>query len=156
MPRAVSQVEVVTLAVYLLGGESKQVDTEDVAVKRALKAAGLPGHFSPHRLRQTFATLLLVDGVSPAYVQEQLGHADISLTVGAYGRWLRKKAPGAVDRLDEVHPQSIGDEVVAEATTGGEDDSQVVEEMVRPGRFERPTYRFVARPRGKPPGGKGS
>ena len=49
-------------------------------------------HFSPHCLRHTFASQLLADGVSPAYVQEQLGHASIELTVGAYGRWLRKKA----------------------------------------------------------------
>src|SRR5262249_24643200 len=43
-----------------------------------------------------------------AYAHEQLGHASIELTVGTYGRWLRKKAPGAVDRLDRP------DEVVAE------------------------------------------
>jgi hypothetical protein len=55
--------------------------------------------------------LLLSDGVSPAYVQEQLGHASIELTVGTYDRWLRKKAPGAVDRLDGVVAK--GAEVVA-------------------------------------------
>ena len=97
------------------------------AFRRSLKAAGLPGHFTPHCLRHTFATLLLVDGVSPAYVQEQLGHADISLTVGTYGRWLRKKAPGAVDRLDEGDSEPIGGKVVADATTGEADDSQVVD-----------------------------
>jgi integrase len=72
------------------------------AFGRCLKAAGLPCHFSPHSLRHTHASLLLADGVSPAYVQEQLGHAAIELTVGTYGRWLRKRAPGAVDRLDEM------------------------------------------------------
>ena len=65
-----------------------------------LKAAELPGHFSSHSLRHTYASLLLAGGVSPAYVQEQLGHASIELTVGTYGRWLRKKAPGALDILD--------------------------------------------------------
>ena len=72
-----------------------------------LKAAELPGHFSSHSLRHTYASLLLAGGVSPAYVQEQLGHASIELTVGTYGRWLRKKAPGALDILD-------GSKVVAE------------------------------------------
>jgi hypothetical protein len=72
------------------------------AFGRCLNAAGLPGHFTPHSLRHTYASLLLADGVSPAYVQEQLGHASIELTVGTYGRWLRKRAPGAVDRLDET------------------------------------------------------
>ena len=72
------------------------------AFRRAVKHAGLPTHFSPHSLRHTYASLLLADGVSPAYVQEQLGHASIELTVGTYGRWLRKRAPGAVDRLDQL------------------------------------------------------
>ena len=40
--------------------------------------------------------------MSPAYVQEQLGHASIELTVGTYGRWLRKRAPSAVDRLHQA------------------------------------------------------
>ena len=57
-------------------------------------------------VRHTYATLLLVDGVSPAYVQEQLGHSSIELTVGTYGRWLRKKAPGAVDRLDAARERA--------------------------------------------------
>src|SRR5882724_3406952 len=56
-------------------------------------AAGLEGlegsratlHFSPHRLRHTFASLLPQQGESPAYVQRQLGHASIQLTVDTYG-----------------------------------------------------------------------
>jgi integrase len=70
--------------------------------RRLLKDASLPAHVHLHCLRHTFASVLLADGVSPAYVQEQLGHASIELTVGTYGRWLRKKAPGAVDALDEA------------------------------------------------------
>jgi integrase len=71
--------------------------TAQIAFKRVLKAAELPGHFSCHSLRHTYASMLLAAGVSPAYVQEQLGHASIELTVGTYGRWLRKRAPGALD-----------------------------------------------------------
>jgi integrase len=82
------------------------------AFKRALKGAGLPLHFTPHSLRHTYASLLLQDGVSPAYVQEQLGHSSIKLTVDTYGRWLRKKAPGAVDRLDEAPAAESGSKVV--------------------------------------------
>ena len=74
---------------------------------RVLKAAKLPLHFTPHGLRHSYASILLADGVSPVYVQEQLGHATIELTVSTYGRWLKKKAPGALDRLDSVTvPQS--------------------------------------------------
>jgi integrase len=81
--------------------------------RRALKHAGLPMHYSPHSLRHTYASLLLADGVSPAYVQEQLGHASIELTVGTYGRWLRKRAPGAVDRLDQPVLETSTNAVVA-------------------------------------------
>ncbi len=44
----------------------------------------------PHCLRHTFASLLLQQGESPAYVQGQLDHASIQLTVDTYGA-----APGA-------------------------------------------------------------
>lgn len=63
--------------------------------------AELPGSFSPHPLRHTFASLLLPQGESPVYVQRQLGHASIKLTVDTYGRWLPMGNKAAVDRLDE-------------------------------------------------------
>lgn len=55
------------------------------AVQSLLKKAKLPLHFTPHCLRHTYASILLADGVSPVYVQEQLGHATIELTVSTYG-----------------------------------------------------------------------
>ena len=44
------------------------------AMLRVLKAAKLPEHFTPHCLRHTCASILLSEGISPVYVQEQLGH----------------------------------------------------------------------------------
>jgi len=38
-------------------------------MRKTLKAARLPLHFSPHCVRHTFASLLLQQGESPAYVQ---------------------------------------------------------------------------------------
>src|SRR5713226_2474520 len=58
------------------------------AFNRLLKRADLPAHFSPHCLRHTFASVLLQQGESPVYVQRQLGHASIKLTVDTYGNWL--------------------------------------------------------------------
>ena len=60
-------------------------------LRKCLKAAKLPKHFTPHCLRHTFASLLLQAGESPQYVQAQLGHASITLTVDTYGRWFAAK-----------------------------------------------------------------
>ncbi len=89
------------------------------AMQRVLKAAALPLHFTPHGLRHSYASILLADGVSPVYVQEQLGHATIELTVSTYGRWLKKKAPGALDRLDSVTVTPSGSKTVAAAAFAG-------------------------------------
>ncbi len=90
------------------------------AMHRSVKAAGLPGRFTVHCLRHTFASLLLAEGVSPAYVQEQLGHASIEETVGTYGRWLRKRAPGAVDQLAErVGSRTVADRGEVTEPEGG-------------------------------------
>ena len=56
-------------------------------LRRACKAAGLAVR-NPHDLRHTYATILLMAGVSPAYVQKQLGHSSISMTVDIYGHWI--------------------------------------------------------------------
>jgi integrase len=81
------------------------------ALKRILKATGLPMHFTPHCMRHTFASLLLRQGESIEYVKRQLGHASIQLTVDTYGKWLPRGNKAAVDRLDDPS----GSKVVAEA-----------------------------------------
>lgn len=68
---------------------------------KVLKQAGLPLHFSPHCLRHTYASVLLQMGVSPVYVQRQLGHASIKLTVDTYGKWLPMGNRALADRLDD-------------------------------------------------------
>jgi len=56
-------------------------------LKRVCKAAGLEVR-NPHDLRHTYATTLLMAGMSPAYVQRQLGHSSIAITVDIYGHWV--------------------------------------------------------------------
>ena len=69
-----------------------------------------------------FASLLLQQGVSPAYVQRQLGHASIQLTVDTYGKWLPMGNKAAVDALDSPS----GSKVVANASqaSAGEEKTQ--------------------------------
>ncbi len=56
-------------------------------VKRVCKKSGLDPR-NPHDLRHTYATILLMAHQSPAYVQNQLGHSSISITVDVYGHWI--------------------------------------------------------------------
>ena len=83
------------------------------AMRRVLKAAGLPLHHSPHTFRHTFASLLLQRGEPPQWVQEQLGHSSLDLTTRTYGKWLPKwPTRGGVAALDGNNP-------VTEAPPGG-------------------------------------
>jgi integrase len=82
---------------------------------QVLNAAGLPGHFTPHGLRHTFASLLLQRGEAPVWVQQQLGHASYSLRVDTYARWLPKQpiqgGVGLLEKLvsgDRAHQMATG------------------------------------------------
>jgi integrase len=63
---------------------------------RILNKANLPLHFTPHCLRQTYASLMLQQGERVAYVQRQPRHASIQLTVDTYGKWLPMQSHAAV------------------------------------------------------------
>ena len=56
--------------------------------KIRLKRAGLSPIFRFHDLRHTCATLLLRQGVHVKFVQERLGHGDVSLTLNVYSHVL--------------------------------------------------------------------
>ena len=60
------------------------------AVKRAAKQAGINKRVTPHTLRHSFATHLLMDGYDIRTVQELLGHKDVSTTM-IYTHVLRQK-----------------------------------------------------------------
>jgi hypothetical protein len=94
-------------------------------------ATTLPRHFSPHSLRHTFASLLLQQGESPAYVQRQLGHASIQLTVDTYGKWLPLGNVAAVDRLDE---RPSGNKMVTKTESGTSDVLEVPDSFGGPSR----------------------
>ena len=68
---------------------------------RVLAKAGLR-RLRFHDLRHTFASLLIQNGESLAYVRDQLGHASIQLTVDTYGHLVPGANRQAVDRLDDA------------------------------------------------------
>ena len=70
-----------------------------------------------HDLRHTFASLLIAQGESLAYVRDQLGHASIQLTVDTYGHLIPGTNRQAVDRLDDAtirNPAATGDTTAAQ------------------------------------------
>ncbi len=65
-------------------------------MKKICASAGLRIR-NPHDLRHTYATRLLMAHQSPAYVQKQLGHHSISMTVDTYGHWIPGEGRGQLD-----------------------------------------------------------
>ena len=75
-----------------------------------------------HDLRHTFASLLIHNGESLAYVKDQLGHHSIQITVETYGHLVPGGNRHAVDRLDDPAWGSHGSKMVAEGFTNPEED----------------------------------
>ncbi len=68
---------------------------------RCLERAGLR-QVRFHDLRHSFASLLIQQGESLAYVKEQMGHHSIQITVDIYGHLSPEGNKSAVDRLDDA------------------------------------------------------
>jgi integrase len=92
----------------------------------ALTAAGIR-RVRFHDARHTFASLLLQQGESLAYVKDQLGHSSIQMTVDVYGHLIPGMNRQAVDKLDD--PDPTGGKTVASDPT---DDPKSVESQEHP------------------------
>ena len=68
---------------------------------RALKLSGIR-RVRLHDLRHTFASQLIEQGAHPKYIQEQLGHASITMTMDTYGHMFPNRNRGLVDGLDTM------------------------------------------------------
>jgi integrase len=62
--------------------------------------------FRFHDLRHTFGSLLIQAGVSPAYVQKQMGHRSIQVTIDVYGHLIPGENVAWIDTLDKT-PQKV-------------------------------------------------
>jgi integrase len=50
----------------------------------------LPLGITPHKLRHTFASILVAIGKDPTYVMQQLGHTDPAFTLRVYAHAMRR------------------------------------------------------------------
>ena len=64
--------------------------------------AGIQG-FTPYHLRHTYASLMLMRGADPRYVQRQLGHESLSTTYRYYAHWIPKEARTTYANLIELN-----------------------------------------------------
>ena len=84
-------------------GRAYDKDNLKWALKRIVKRSGLR-HFEWHVLRHTFASHLVMRGVSLKAVQELLGHSTIEMTM-RYSHLSADVCRGAVDALVDPAPQ---------------------------------------------------
>ena len=64
-------------------------------------------HVRLHDLRHTYASLLIQQGESLAYVKEQMGHHSIKITVDTYGHLMPGGNKAIVDKLDRLETATI-------------------------------------------------
>lgn len=55
-----------------------------------------------HDLRHTFGSMKLEQGENIYYVQRQMGHSSIQVTVDIYGHLLETRKPAAAAKTDEL------------------------------------------------------
>jgi integrase len=96
----------VPLAPWMFPGDppNKPLDVNNFRSRqwaRILKKAGIHA-LRLHALRHTYASLLISQGESLAYVRDQLGHHSIQITVDTYGHLVPGGNRAAVNRLDDV------------------------------------------------------
>ena len=72
------------------------------ALARLAGHAGLGRGLGPHDLRHTFGSQLIAAGKSPVYVQRQMGHASVAITVDLYGSGLPLEERHGVAALDTL------------------------------------------------------
>ncbi|HUU81277.1 MAG TPA: site-specific integrase, partial [Acidobacteriota bacterium] len=69
--------------------------------KAALRRAGLRD-IRFHDLRHTYASLLIDQGEHPKYIQEQMGHSSINVTMDTYGHLMKSVNREASNKLDKA------------------------------------------------------
>jgi integrase len=91
------------LPFVFLSPEGGQLEERNIrrAWYRCLDRAGVR-EVRFHDLRHTFASQLIDQGAHPKYIQEQMGHSGIQVTMDIYGHLLPNGNRGWVAKLDDM------------------------------------------------------
>jgi integrase len=68
--------------------------------KKIVKKAAVR-YLSFHKLRHTYATQMIARGADPKYLQAQMGHADLSMTMDTYGHLFPGQFSHIADLMDQ-------------------------------------------------------
>jgi integrase len=79
--------------------------------RRLCEKAKLPDHLTPHSMRHTFVCVHIAQGCHPKWLQQQMGHSSINVTLDTYARWWNLEDHAAADALGAL----VGSEVAAKA-----------------------------------------
>lgn len=89
--------------------EGKYQSAENMTKRRFLPSLNRAGidKIRFHDLRHTYASLLLANGVQMKYVQKQLGHSSITMTMDLYTHLLPEVNDKCVNLLNSIVSQAI-------------------------------------------------
>ena len=100
-------------------------------------------HVRFHDLRHTFASLLIQQGANPKYIQQQLGHGSISITLDIYSHLFHGDHRHHVHQLDDPQERTekTHEEKVQNATQPQPDERRLTRASARPTDYleEKPT-----------------
>jgi integrase len=82
------------------GGHPHDASTLTKDFRRVLKLAGMADtDLTPHGMRHSFASWHIARGCNVKWLQQQLGHATIGITLDTYGDWFKLSDATAADDL---------------------------------------------------------
>jgi integrase len=70
--------------------------------KPAVTTAKIKGNVRWHDLRHTFGALKIEQGANIYYIQRQMGHSSIQVTLDIYGHLLEERKPGEAAKTDAL------------------------------------------------------
>ncbi|MCF8051593.1 MAG: site-specific integrase [Desulfobacterales bacterium] len=131
--------EVVPIVFHTKGDYTSQNSARNIW-RRILTKAKLD-YRKLHCIRHTFASLLIADGHSLAFIKDAMGHGSIQITVDVYGHLLPSESRGAVNTLDDAPKRTLSAPAENE-NAATQEDYGIIPSVVAMQGFEPRTLRI--------------